>query len=239
MNILITGGASGLGEAITRKLAFTNTHKIIFTYFHSFEKAEAIEREFKNTKGIQCDFKNEKSIEQLIRQMDGMSLNGLVHNAITGYETNHFHKTPSESFAKSFIENIIPIIKITQKAISTFRKERHGKIITILSSALINTPPLGMSEYVASKAYLESLSKSWAIENASLGITSNCISPSFMQTHLNHKLDERVLENMIASHPLKKILTVEEVADVVAFFIDATPQINGVNLVMNAAENIE
>ncbi|MNE75886.1 3-oxoacyl-[acyl-carrier-protein] reductase FabG1 [compost metagenome] len=104
---------------------------------------------------------------------------------------------------------------------------------------MLNTPPLGASSYVANKAYLGSLVKSWATENAKFNISSNAISPSFMQTNLTSDVDERIIEQIVNDHPLKKILTVEEVAESVLFLTNASSQINGVDIVLNAGTNIK
>ncbi len=238
MNILITGGASGLGEKITRKLSCEQSNKIFFTYNSSVEKARTIEKENSNTKSIQCNFEDIHSLNSLIDQMKDFDLDGLIHNASTGMTKNHFHKMEADVFEKKFQNNIMPVIKITQEAITQFRKKEFGKIITILSSACLNSPPIGWSEYVANKAYLASLSKSWAKENAHFNITANCISPSFMKTHFTCDTDERVIESMIGNHPLKKLLTPDEVAESVSFLIKSSQQINGINLIMNSAADV-
>lgn len=238
MNILITGGASGLGEAITRELASQQSGNIYFTYNKSVEKSRSLEREFTNAKAIKCNFKEIHELDRLISHMQEMDLDVLINNAFVGFVKKHFHKTPFESFSENFQNNIIPTIKITQQAISLFRKKKFGKIINILTSALISRPPVGWSEYVASKAYLASLSKSWAVENASFNITSNCISPSFMLTRLTSDTDERIIDEMRRNHPLKKLLTTAEVAKTVLFITESTQHLNGTNIVLNAASDI-
>ena len=133
---------------------------------------------------------------------------------------------------------MVPTIKITQEAIKVFRKKKFGKIINILSTVVVNKPPIGMSEYAALKSYLFSLSKSWAAENATFNITSNSISPDFMQTKLTAYKDERLVELYAQAHPLKKILTPKEVADAVVFLVNCSQQINGINMVINSAQSI-
>ena len=238
MNILITGGASGLGGAITRKLATEPANYVYYTYNKSFDKAEIIQNTFSNAKCIKCDFTDPAEVDNLIDQMRNWDLQVLINNAISGLTVNHFHKIEPSVFQDSFINNIIPTIKITQQAIQIFRKRKFGKIITVLSSLLVSTPPLGLSEYVANKAYLASLSKSWAVENAAFNITSNCISPSFMQTNLTRDTDERIIDEMIAKSPLKKLLTPEEVSDAVLCLMNITQHINGINLVINSATDV-
>ena len=238
MNILITGGASGLGEAITLKLASDSSNKVFFTYFKSLEKATEIETKFSNTRAVACDFEDEQSVTNLLTIFEKENIQVLVNNAFTGLSANYFHKTDANYFLNSFSKNILPVIKVTQQAILHFRKQKFGKIVTILSSYIINKPPLGMSEYVASKNYLLSLSKSWATENAKFNISANCISPSMMLTNLTSDTDERIVEEMQNAHPLKKLITPVEVAESINYLINSSQQINGTNMIMNAAADI-
>ena len=153
--------------------------------------------------------------------------------------TAYFHKTKPEDFLNEFTENIIPTITITQEAISLFRKKKKGKIITILTAALVNVPPAGASAYTANKAYLAQMAKTWATENSKFNITSNTVSPSFMLTNFTKDIDERIVEQMKDNHPLKKILTTNEVADAVCFLVKSSDQINGIDILINSASNIK
>jgi len=239
MNILITGGASGLGEAITYKLADNTNDKIFFTFHSSSEKARDIENKYSNAKRIQCDFKIQADIDSLLAYIENADIDVLINNAFTSKATpKHFHKIDISVFSDNFNANIIPVVRITQKAILHFRKKKFGKIINILSSAMLDNPPVGWSEYVAEKAYLASLSKSWATENSAFNITSNSISPSFMQTGLTFNTDERLIEDIKESHPFKQLLTTNEVSDAVLFLSRCSQQINGINLIMNAGTHV-
>jgi 3-oxoacyl-[acyl-carrier protein] reductase len=238
MKILITGGASGLGLAITKKLAQDQSNVIYFTYNSSEGNARALMQEFSNTKSFKVDFNSLDSIEAFLNELVNLGPEVLINNAITGYTPNHFHKINGSVFESSFRANVYPVIRITQKFISECRKRKFGKIITILSSAIINKPPIGWSEYVANKAYLYSMAKSWATENAAFGITSNCISPSFMQTNLTSQTDSRLIESMLSDNPNKSLLKEEEVAEAVSFLVEATAHINGSNMIINAAKDL-
>lgn len=240
MNILITGGASGLGKSITSKIAANSNFKIYFTYVSSILAAKDIEEEYPNTKAIKCDFKNPKEIDDLSKKISELDIDVLINNAYTGdFLSSYFHKTSADDFAASFSENILPTISITQAAIGVFRKKKFGKIITILTSALTNTPPIGSSVYIANKAYLQQLTKVWANENIKFNITSNSVSPAFMLTKLTNSTDERIVEQITNSHPLKQLLTTDEVADSVIFLVNSTQQLNGIDLLINAGLNIK
>jgi NAD(P)-dependent dehydrogenase (short-subunit alcohol dehydrogenase family) len=240
MKILITGGASGLGMAITKALAKDINNHVYITYSKSSLNAKALEAEFSNVKSIQCDFRDLKSQDLLQSQIPDLDLDILINNAYAGtFLKKHFHKTLSEDFLKDFEENLIPTIKITQSAILGFRKKKNGKIITILTSALINVPPIGSAIYTANKAYLKQLVKVWANENIRFNISSNSISPSFMQTQINASLDERLVEQMVKGHPLKKLLTIDEVAETVLFLTKASTHLNGVDVELNAGASLK
>ena len=239
MNILITGGASGVGEAITRRLAGTGANVIWFSYYSSEAKARELEQAFPNAHAIRCDFKDTTDISALLKKMDEINVDALVNNAISAPITKtHFHKTAIEVFSRGFSHNLLPIIAITQKAISRFREKKGGRIITLLTATLVGKPPTGYAEYTAAKAYLHSLAKSWASENAAFGITSNCISPSYMATRLTSDTDDRIVKEMVSRHPLKRLLTAPDVAEAVEFYINSPAQINGTNLVINAASEM-
>jgi len=239
MKVLITGGASGLGKAITERLVQQKDFQVIITYRSSAQKAQELENKYTNVRAVKCDFSNDSDLTDISKLIQEEGIGILINNAhSTKIDKNYFHKLSADVFAYGFHQNILPVIRITQAAINIFRKKRYGKIITILSSSIANKPPTGYSEYTASKGYLLSLSKSWATENVAFNITSNCISPAFMLTQLTHGTDERIIEEMQDKHPLKRLLIPEEVADVVAFLCNSTQQINGVNMIVNSAENV-
>lgn len=234
--ILITGGASGLGRSITESLSNTQ-NELIITYNRSKDEAGKLERKF-NLTAIQCDFNSLESVENLINRIEELDIDILVNNAFTGFERQYFHKIKDSDFLNSFTKDVLPVIKITSAAIKVFRKKKFGKIITILSSSIINKPPIGWSTYTAGKAYLLSMNKSWAIENGKYNISSNAISPSFMETDLNKDVDSRIVENMALSHPLKRLLEPGEVSHAVKYLTEASQQINGINLIVNAAVDV-
>jgi len=239
MKILITGGASGLGKSITQRLASQKDHEVFFTYCHSKDEAGRIEDQFRNTHSTHVDFENNEDILRLINFMKDKDIDVLINNAISlGINKKHFHKITQEDFLEGIKRNVLPVLSITQAAIEIFRKKKIGKIITILTSSLVNKPPVGYSEYTACKAYLLSMSKSWANENSSFNITSNCISPAFMKTELTSDTDERIIDQMTAEHPMKTLLSTEETAKAVDFFVEASQQFNGINFIINAGTDV-
>lgn len=235
MNILITGGSSGLGKKIVEVLSEQQNNNIFFTYNTHVADALAIEKSRNNITSIKVDFCNDEDIDNLINNLATINMDVLINNAYVGCpQTTYFHKVEPIDFLDGFKHNIIPTIRITQEAIILFKKKRFGKIINILTDALSN-PPMGYSVYASNKAYLLELSKIWNKEYTRYNITSNCVSPAYMRTDFT-QLDERFVEQMEQTHPLKKLLTTDEVAKVVAFLVESSQQVNGVNIALNAGQ---
>lgn len=193
---------------------------------------------YPNTRALACDFKDDESLSNLCGKLVEWNLDVLINNAYTPLETKHFHKIELDVFKNNFMHNILPVVRITQQAIMQFRKKKFGKIINITTAYTVNKPPTGLSAYAAEKSYITSLSKAWAAENASFNITSNCVAPGMMQTELTAHMDARVIEQAIAAHPLKRLLTPEETAETVFFLAQAPQHVNGTTLIVNGGADV-
>jgi NAD(P)-dependent dehydrogenase (short-subunit alcohol dehydrogenase family) len=228
MNVLITGGSSGLGRSIVEKLCSEKTNHIYFTYNNSIQNMENICSQYPNTTPIKCDFTNDLELNIFTENFKKIDINVLINNFYSwpknslmpgSFLTKNFHKIDHNSFIDEFKNNIIPTVLITQEAIKYFRKNKNGKIITVLSS-IIETPTIGSSLYVSNKNYLSALSKVWAVENKRFNISSNTISPSFMLTPQTLKMDEKLME--LYKNSTDKLMTVEHVSDKILSFLNDT-----------------
>lgn len=241
MNILITGGTSGLGRATVELLAKDNQRHIIFTYLDSEiyrQVAKDLMIAYPNVTAYPLNFMVIEEVDAFCKKIEGMDLDVLVNNAYVGApQSNHFHKIDADEFLKSFKNNLIPTIKITQAALILFRKKKFGKVVNIITSYVMNLPPTGFATYVGNKAYLEKMSDVINKEYARYNITSNCILPEFMNTGFGN-VDERIIEQAETQHPLKRLLVPAEVAETVKFFVEASQQVNGVKMPVNAAMDI-
>lgn len=236
MNIVITGGTSGLGKAAI-ELLLKDDHNIFSSYLPTDEFrhiAEEMEQTHDRLHFIPLDFCDSENVDQFCFKFKEWNIDVLVNCTYVGKpQTTYFHKIPPTEFTKSFEINIIPTVKITQAAIAVMRKKKFGKIINIITEAVAGLPPAGYTIYAANKAYLMKLSDVINKEDIKFNITSNCILPAYMQTNFA-AVDERMIEIMKNEHPLKELLRPEEVAQAIKFFVDASQQVNGVKLPVNA-----
>ena len=226
MNILVTGGSSGLGKAIVEKLSSDKKNLVYFTYNNSIDNAKSICLKYNNAISLKCDFTNEVDLDGFLNKIKKLDIDVLINNFYSWpknplmpgtFLTKNFHKLDKDLFIDEFKSNIIPSVVITQEIIRCFRVKKFGKIITVLSSFL-NSPTIGSSIYISNKNYLKGLAKVWEVENAKFNITSNTISPSFMLTPQTMQMDERLISKFKAESN-NELQTVENVSIKIADFL--------------------
>lgn len=230
---VVTGGSSGIGKSIVQHLLEKDC-EVLFTYRSSADSAKLITDNNPAATAMKVDFTSGDDVGALLDKIDEFQPDILINNYYRGtFISQYFHKTAPESFEQQFRDNVLPALAVTQKCISVFRRKKWGRIISILSSSL-RTPALGTSVYNANKAYLLQMSRHWALENVKFGITSNCISPSFIPTGFHADMDERQKEMITKSYPLKNPPTTADVAALINLCLDAGPHFNGNHLFMDA-----
>jgi len=239
MNVIITGGGSGLGRSLVERFALDAHNRVLFTYCQTPEAGlvEAINNA--NVTALRCDFSSVDDFSSLLTQADAFEAELLINNSWPGLDRKHFHRFEREEIDQSFDRNVASTVALSRHLLKAFKKRRAGKIINILTSALINRPPVGMSIYAAEKAYLLQLSKSWIAEFGSFGVAVNNVLPGFMATGMNASLDERVVEMIRDSSPNRELLTTGELAEAVYLLANMPPQVTGNNLVVNGGENLD
>jgi 3-oxoacyl-[acyl-carrier protein] reductase len=105
---------------------------------------------------------------------------------------------------------------LNRSAIKKMIRRKWGRIINISSVVGVSGNP-GQANYVASKAGMIGMSKSFAIEVANRGITINCIAPGFIETAMTAALNETQKQNILASIPAGKMGSPEDIASSVVF----------------------
>ncbi|KEY17786.1 SDR family NAD(P)-dependent oxidoreductase [Kaistella antarctica] len=234
--VVLTGGSAGIGKEINLFL-LRNGYEVLFTFRKSSQSANEIISEFPLAKSYQIDFSNPDEIDDFLKEIQDFKPNILINNFYCGtFIDSYFHKTDPDKFLADFQTNIIPTLQTTQECIKIFRKEKFGRIINILSSSLKN-PAMGTSVYNANKAYLLQMSKSWASENVKFGITSNSVSPAFTMTDFHKDMDERQVENILASYPLKNNLEGKDIAEFVELCLNGGSHFNGNHLFLDASNS--
>jgi len=235
-NILITGGAGGIGLEIVHYFEKKNFNIIILD--------KTLKKDFKkNYKKIKKNIfyfevnlleikKTEKKIQQIISKFKTIDI--LINCAgiqyiseIENFPTNEWRKVIDINLTSSFItsKNIIPVMK----------KNNSGRIINISSvHGLVASE--NKSAYVASKHGLIGLTKAIALELSKTKITCNAISPGWVLTPLVEKqIKKQASKNktsieiekknlLFEKHPNQKFVSGKEIASLVNFLISKDAQ---------------
>ena len=206
-NYLVIGGSSGIGKEISELLSKEN---IVFSTSRN-ELNESNE----NIRHIKYDvLEDELDPELLPDQIDGfVYCPGTIN-------LRPFRSLKLETFRSDLELNLIGAIK-TLQIILTRLQESPSSSIIFYSTVAVKTGMPFHSSVSSSKSALEGLTKSLAAEFAPK-IRVNCIAPSIVNTPLANKFlnTEDKIEKAAARHPLNKIGTAKEIAQLTQYLLD-------------------
>ncbi len=215
-NVLITGATGGIGQSLVR-IFHENGYKICATGTNS-DKLNDLESRYKERfKSINCDLADELQISNLVEETNEYygQTEILINNAgIT--KDNLFIRMKDDDWEDVININLNSNYKLTKSVIKDMIRAKWGRVINITSDAAkIGNP--GQSNYVASKAAVEGMTRTIANEVASRGITVNCIAPGFIATEILDTVDKKKLSVMQDKIPLGRIGKADEIANAVYF----------------------
>ena len=216
---LITGGARGIGAAITATLAAQGANVAVI-YAGSQEKAEALCAQCAQDHGVQayqCDVADFAAAKAVVAQVkkDFGTVDVLVNNAgIT--QDGLLAMMKEESFDRVLDVDLKGAFNFIRHCTPLFLRQKGGAIVNITSvSGMIGNP--GQANYAAAKAGLIGLTKSAAKELAGRNVTVNAVAPGFVETDMTASLPDDVRAAYIDAIPLKRLGTPQDIADAVAF----------------------
>ena len=123
--------------------------------------------------------------------------------------------------------NLTGAFLLTQAVMRPMMKSRWGRIVNI-TSVVGRTGQTGQVNYAASKAGMIGMTRSLARELASRGITVNAVAPGYIETAMTHVLSEELVKQRLASIPLGRAGSDQDIANAVAFLAsDAASYITG------------
>ncbi len=228
---LITGASRGIGSAIAQVFAKHGAN-IAFTYLHSEEKANALlndlSKEGTSIKAYKSNAANYSEAQQLCEEVQKQfgKIDILINNAgIT--KDNLLMRMAQEDWDTVIQTNLNSVFNLTKPVSYLMLKQKSGSIIN-MSSIVGERGQAGQTNYAASKAAIIGFTKSIADELGSRNIRSNVIAPGFIETDMTNELPEETKKTYLASIPMKRLGTAEEVAKVCLFLAsDMASYVNG------------
>jgi 2-hydroxycyclohexanecarboxyl-CoA dehydrogenase len=237
---VVTGGASGMGEAICHELG-RRGHKVAVLDIDSQSAqrvSAALQAEGVTALGVAVDVTDRQAVEEAFAKARSElgPVTILVTSAgMVGFAP--FIEITPESWAQIIDVNLTGTFHCCQVALPDMLAERWGRIVMISSSSAQRGSP-GMAHYAASKGAVITLTKSLAHEYASAGITVNNIPPSGIETPMQHQSQAEgnlpPNEALARRIPMKHLGTGADIAVAVGFLCSdeagfITGQVLGVN----------
>jgi 3-oxoacyl-[acyl-carrier protein] reductase len=224
MNALVTGAAGGIGSAISRALAAQGARVALSG--SNAAKLRAFREELNETYAhhdhdghveITCDLSNTTQVEELIPAavdtLGGIDI--LVNNAgIT--RDNLAMRMKDEEWSQVIAINLESTFRLMRAVARPMMKARFGRIITI-TSVVGTTGNPGQMNYCAAKAGITGMTKSFAQEVASRGITANCVAPGFIRTPMTEVLTDDQKAAINGRIPMGRMGEGEDIGAAVAF----------------------
>jgi len=227
---LVTGSGRGIGRAIALHLAHHGAD-VAVNFFRNRKPAEEtaaeIEHLGRRALVIKADVGDLDDLERMFDEVEANfgGLDIFIHNAASGYNRPAMQQKP-KGWEWTLNINARSLLFAAQRAAPLMEKRGGGAIVSITSPGSQRVLPA----YVvvgASKAALESLTRYLAVELAPKSIVVNAVSPGVVETDaLSHfdamRSDEHLIEEAIAATPAGRLVSPEDVANVVSFL--CTPE---------------
>jgi NAD(P)-dependent dehydrogenase (short-subunit alcohol dehydrogenase family) len=216
---LITGGTSGIGRAVAKKMAQLGMHVLIVG--RNVDRGQKTIAEIQAAGGqadfISSDLQDASSARELARravELGGGHVDILVNNAGI-YPFGPTDEMSEELFDKVFSLNVkVPYFLVAELA-PLMAKRGKGAIVN-LSTMVADYGAFGMSLYGSSKAAINLLTKAWAAEYGDRGVRINAVSPGPTRTEGTDSMGEG-LAQLAAAAPAGRPATADEIAEAVVF----------------------
>lgn len=247
---LVTGGTSGIGLGICRRLQALGAHVLA----NSHESPEDVlpglkadEHVYPGTIDfVQADMADQKAIDGAVEEVTAR--HGPIDILVNNVGVQHVAPIadfPVEAWQQILDINLSSAFYLTKLVLPEMRAKCWGRIINVASAHGLVASPY-KSAYVVAKHGLLGLTKVTALEHAQSGITCNAICPGYVWTPLvEHQLEaqckmhglerQEVIENiMLQPQPTKRFVEVEEVAELAGFLCgDLARSITGAALAVD------
>ena len=249
-NAIVTGSTSGIGLAIARALAKEGANIMI----NGFGEAGAIETEragIESEFGVTCiyngaDMSKGAEIAAMVKEAEEKlgSVDILVNNAGIQF-VSPIEEFPLDKWDQIIAINMSAAFHAIRAAVPGMKARKWGRIINTASAHSLVASPF-KAAYVTAKHGVAGLNKTVALELATFGVTSNCISPGYVWTPLVEKQipdtmaarhltrDQVINDVLLTAQPTKQFVTSDQVAALAVFLCsDAASQITGANISMD------
>jgi len=221
---IVTGGASGLGEAIGKSLAAKGASVVLSDI--KLEAAERVAKEIVSSGGVATAFKqdtaraedSEKAVQYAVATYG--ALHYAVNNAGIGGAQAPTGEIDLADWKRVIDINLNGVLYGMRYQIPAMLKAgASGSAIVNMASIHGTVAAIGNSAYTTAKHGVVGLTRNAAAEYGPKGLRINCVGPAYINTPLLAGLPDEVRSVLVARHPLGRLGQPEEVAPLVCFLL--------------------
>jgi 3-oxoacyl-[acyl-carrier protein] reductase len=239
--ILITGANGGIGNSIC-EIFLKNNAKLVLLYNNNRDNIDQLLKNYGDQKSnidiFQVDLLNNLQLQNTAASIISTgNIDGIIHCVTLPIVYKNFLQKTWEDYQMNIELQTKSFLELVHYLIPSMKKQKHGKIVNILSSTVVGKPISGASDYIVAKYSLLGLSKALAIELGSFNINVNCISPSMTNTPLIENFPSKLKEITISQTPLGRIGEKDDVASLALFLCSNHSNfITGENILMTGGQ---
>jgi len=210
---LVTGGARGIGRAISELFA---AHGAIVIILDVLEEGKAIVENIRSLGGKAeyhlLSVTDKNAVNQLCERVFASygRIDILINNAgVTRDRT--LEKMSQEEWEMVMDVNLKGVFNCTQAVVPYMKENKWGRIVSAASNVGLRGN-FGQTNYAATKAGIIAMSKTWTLELGKYGITANAVAPGLTMTEMVEKIPEDKLDAIIENIPLKTVAEPMDIA---------------------------
>ncbi|MHB0913156.1 MAG: SDR family NAD(P)-dependent oxidoreductase [Armatimonadota bacterium] len=241
---MVTGGATGLGAAILERLAEEGA-RVACCYNKSASSAEAlVEKVGGNVHAVKLDVTKREEVERAVAEVAehfGDTIDILVNNAGDVIGAAPIEEMDVETWNLVLAINLTGAFLCTKYCVPGMKAKGAGRIVNMSSISAHSGGGPGCCHYAASKAGVESFTRSMAKELGPHNINVNAVSPGVVYTPMHERTNTpENLEKLRQLIPLFRMGDPKEVAGVVAFLAsDDASYVNGEIIAINGGMRMD
>jgi 3-oxoacyl-[acyl-carrier protein] reductase len=213
---VVTGAATGIGEAIARRLARAGATVAVADL--DSEGAQQVASSIPNAIALPIDITSLSSVREAFERLlsETKRIDVLVNNAGIGGKAAPLWEQTEEDWQRIIAVNQTGVFNCCKAVIGYMRDAKYGRIVNIASIAGKEGNP-NMTGYSATKAAVIGFTKSLAKEVATEGICVNAVAPAVVHTKILDQLTPQQVDYMTQRIPMRRVGKPEEIAAVVHF----------------------
>jgi 3-oxoacyl-[acyl-carrier protein] reductase len=245
---VVTGGATGLGRCIAMEFARLGC-RVAFCFVDLPGRDVGEQAMLTETActamgaevfAARCDVRDRGSVERFladVMQRFG-TIHFLVNNAGIAID-GALWRMSDEAWREVLDTNVTGAFNCIRGVSPIYRKQHYGKIVSV-SAHQASRPGFGVSNYAASKAALEGLTRSAAVELGPANVNVNAVAPGFIRTERMMMLPREVVERAQKHSVLGRVAEPEDVAHVITFLCsDEARHVTGQTIVVDGGLSLE